>query len=216
MLNENPGLDVGVHLTLTSEWETIKWGPLTNAPSLVDENGHFFPMVWPDDVYPPDRALGTSDWKLDEIEQELRAQIELTLEHIPHCSHVTPHMAFHEISPQVVRLVFRLAREYDLETNIRFLPLRDVDLFEDAVTAEEKIENAVRILEGLGPGTYQFVDHPGMDTPEMRNVWHVGDEHVAVWRHAVTKAFTSERVKEVILRRKIKLVGYRDLKFWHW
>jgi predicted glycoside hydrolase/deacetylase ChbG (UPF0249 family) len=37
-LEQNPGLDVGVHLTLTSEWENIKWRPLTSYNSLTDEN----------------------------------------------------------------------------------------------------------------------------------------------------------------------------------
>src|SRR5215218_9130764 len=26
LLEENPGLDVGAHLTLTSEWDNVKWG----------------------------------------------------------------------------------------------------------------------------------------------------------------------------------------------
>ena len=45
LLRDNPRLDVGVHLTLTSEWENCKWGPLTEAPSLVDAQGHFYPMT---------------------------------------------------------------------------------------------------------------------------------------------------------------------------
>ena len=53
MLRENPGYDVGVHLTLTSEWENYKWGPLTQAPSLVDEQGHFFPMTSQRPDFPP-------------------------------------------------------------------------------------------------------------------------------------------------------------------
>ena len=47
MLKENPGLDVGIHLALTSEWENVKWRPLTHCPSLVDENGYFYPMMGP-------------------------------------------------------------------------------------------------------------------------------------------------------------------------
>jgi len=42
MLNENPGLDVGVHLVLNSEWDTFKWRPLTHVPGLVDSAGYFF------------------------------------------------------------------------------------------------------------------------------------------------------------------------------
>lgn len=46
LLKENPGLDVGIHLVLNSEWAAMKWRPLTCAPSLVDSNGYFYPMVW--------------------------------------------------------------------------------------------------------------------------------------------------------------------------
>jgi len=50
MLNENPGLDVGIHLVLTSEWENYKWRPLTHAPSLTDADGYFYPRVFPLDA----------------------------------------------------------------------------------------------------------------------------------------------------------------------
>jgi len=43
LLNENPFIDVGVHLVLTSEWTNCKWRPLTIAPSLTDEYGYFYP-----------------------------------------------------------------------------------------------------------------------------------------------------------------------------
>jgi predicted glycoside hydrolase/deacetylase ChbG (UPF0249 family) len=57
MLKENPGLDAGVHLTITSEWENVKWGPLTDCPSLVDENGYFYPMMGPNKAYPGQSVL---------------------------------------------------------------------------------------------------------------------------------------------------------------
>ena len=43
LLKENPGLDVGVHLALTSEWENVKWRPLTQATSIVDARRLFLP-----------------------------------------------------------------------------------------------------------------------------------------------------------------------------
>ncbi|MBQ3250945.1 MAG: ChbG/HpnK family deacetylase, partial [Bacteroidales bacterium] len=52
MLKEKPGLDVGIHLAITSEWENVKWRPLTDCPTLVDENGYFFPMMGPNPAYP--------------------------------------------------------------------------------------------------------------------------------------------------------------------
>ena len=63
--------------------------------------------------------------------------------------------------------------------------------------------------------TWQFIDHPGMIVPDVKAAWHIGAENDAAYRDAVTKTFTSEKIKEVIRRRKIKLIGYNDLKFWH-
>jgi len=69
---------------------------------------------------------------------------------------------------------------------------------------------AVKMLEET-PGLWLFVEHPGMDTPEMRAIGHQGYRHVAADRDAVTKTFTSEKVKQVIKSRRIKLLSYGDL-----
>src|SRR5262249_13094253 len=76
LLKENPGLDVGVHLALTSEWDRVKWRPLTDAPSLVDADGYFRPMTKQHPDFPPDTGFVDSNPNLGEVERELRAQIE--------------------------------------------------------------------------------------------------------------------------------------------
>ena len=93
MLKENPGLDVGVHLAITSEWENVKWRPLTDCPSLVDENGYFFPMMGPNPAYPGQSVMeNASKFDIKEIEKEFRAQIELALKNIPQITHISGHM----------------------------------------------------------------------------------------------------------------------------
>src|SRR5262245_47870094 len=52
MEKENLGVDVGVHLALTAEWDNVKWRPLTHCPSLADADGFFYPMVRPNKNYP--------------------------------------------------------------------------------------------------------------------------------------------------------------------
>ena len=47
LLAAEPGLEVGIHLALTSEWTLVKWRPLTQAPSLIDAHGYFYPLVRP-------------------------------------------------------------------------------------------------------------------------------------------------------------------------
>ena len=118
MLREQPDLDVGIHLALTSEWTNMKWRPLSDVPSLVDADGYFYPMVWQNDNFPSNTSIQKSDWRLDEIEKELRAQIELALKHVPHISHMGGHMGFSGLDPKIGELMDNLAKEYDLEIDL--------------------------------------------------------------------------------------------------
>ena len=211
LLRENPGLDVGLHLALTSEWDTVKWRPLTTSPSLVEEGGWFYPMIWPNENYGKERALEEQPWKLGEIEGELRAQIELTKREIPHVSHLSGHMGFASIGEEVGALVKRLALEYDVAIDPREHDVRFLRWDGPKGTPAEKVETFARMLESLGPGTWVFVDHPAFDGPEMRAVRHVGYEDVAVDRQGVVEAWTSPKVKEIVERRRIELIGYKDL-----
>lgn len=210
LLNENPGYDVGIHLTLTSEWSSVKWRPLTHCPSLVDEDGYFFPMVWKNPNFPAGSSISESDWKLEEMEQELRAQIELSLKHLPHISHLSSHMGFTSLDPKIGEVVNKLAKEYKLEVNTEGLQRfpgwgRDVPM-------EQRIDKFCENLEKLTPGRYLFVEHPAKDTEEMKTVGHVGYENVGLDRDWVTRVFTSEKVKQTIKKKGIQLISYKDLK----
>jgi hypothetical protein len=66
-LNAIPSLDVGFHLTLSSEWDNVKWRPVSDAPSLRDASGYFFPMIHRNTNY-PGRALVEQPWKLADVE----------------------------------------------------------------------------------------------------------------------------------------------------
>ena len=211
LLKENPGVDVGVHLAITSEWENIKWRPLTEAASIKDSNGYFFPMVQPNKNY-PGQSLKENNWNISDIEKEFRAQIELALKLIPRISHVSSHMWCTELSPEVAAMTRRLAKEYKI----------DIDLDENGViysgydgpsgTSEEKIASFLKGLEKLKPGkTYWFIDHPGFDNEELKAVYHIGYEKVAEDRQGVTNLFTSDKVKAYIKNKNIVLIGYRDL-----
>jgi predicted glycoside hydrolase/deacetylase ChbG (UPF0249 family) len=211
LLRENPGLDVGLHLALTSEWDNVKWRPLTPAPSLVGRDGTFHPMIWPHPHYGKERALREQPWKLDEIERELRAQVELAKREVPQLSHLSDHMGFQALGPDVAALVRRLAAEYELDIDPGALGVRSVGWYGNPQAPADKVASFTRLVEELGPGTWLFVDHPALDTPEMRATGHVGYEQVAVDRQGVTDAWTSPAVKEIVRRRGIELIGYRDL-----
>ena len=90
--------------------------------------------------------------------------------------------------------------------------MRGIGRFGDAKTAGERIDRFVELLEKLKPGTYLFVEHPGLGTAEMSAIGHVGYENVAEDRDAVTEVFVSDKVKKAIKRLGIKLISYADLK----
>ncbi len=212
MLNENPGLDVGVHITLTSEWENVKWKPLTPAPGITDENGFFFPVIWPGDRVPENQSLKGSDWTPEEIEAEMRAQIEMAINHIPRVSHLSCHMGCAGWDKEVGAIFNKLAKEYQLDINTGDYGVERFPRAEKAETSEERIENFIRGLKKLEKGkTYLFVEHPALESMEMSAVGHEGYENVNEDRQMVTELFTSKKVMKVIEERGIQLISYADL-----
>ncbi len=216
LLRENPGVDVGLHMTFTSEWDNVKWRPLTHCPSLCDENGYFLPMMSPNKAYP---GLAIMENKIDlgELEREARAQIELALKNIPQISHVTGHMGATGFSAEVIELMMKLGEEYDLPmvcvpgASERY-NFEGVWYDGPKTTPAEKEASFIAMLQKLEPGkTYMFIDHPALDNEEMQTVSHIGYEDVALDRQGVTDMFTSPRVKEVIAERGIELIGYNDI-----
>mgnify|MGYP002276930391 CR=1 FL=1 len=212
LLKNYPDYDVGIHLSLTSEWENMKWRPVSHAPSLVDENGYFYPTFWAGDNFPKEKTLTHNNWKAEDVEKELRAQIELAMKHIPNISHVSFHMGGNHADPTFGEIFNKLANEYGLMSSLEEFGVKRFDGFKGARDAGSKINNFLEALENVTPGKYLFVEHPGYDTPELRALHHKGYEDVAIDRDGVTKAWTDERVKAVIERRGIRLINYSDLK----
>ncbi len=211
LLKENPDLDVGVHLALTSEWERVKWGPLTDGPSLVDADGYFRPMTKQQPDFPPNTGFVDATPNLAEVERELRAQIETARRHLgKRVSHVSSHMGAARATPELVALTSRLAAEYGL--SVDDAGLKSAGSFGTSTsTSAEREQALVDLIEKLRPGQWLLVEHPALDTPEMLSIGHKGYENVAAHRAAVTSAFISPKVREAIARRKIALVSYADV-----
>lgn len=213
MLKENPGLDVGVHLAITSEWENVKWRPLTDCPSLVDENGYFFPMMGPNAAYPGQSVMENIEkFDIKEIEKEFRAQIELALKNIPNVTHISGHMMSTAINKDVAEMVKRLSEEYGLPSIDRMDSGKQygfgyLSYAGPKATASEKIASLVKAVEKTEPGKkYIFIDHPAYDDSEMQTVMHVGYEDVAVDRQGVTDLLKSPELKAAIEAKGAKVI----------
>ncbi|HMJ68748.1 MAG TPA: polysaccharide deacetylase family protein [Cyclobacteriaceae bacterium] len=211
LLKENPQIDVGIHLALTSEWDNVKWRPMTDCPSLRTPDGYFYPMVFPNPNYPK-MSIKENNWKIEDVEKELRAQIETALRHIPGISHISSHMGCTALSDEVRALEKKLAKEYKIDIDLKELGIGYVGYDGPKTTSAEKISAVIKMLGKLEKGkTYLFVEHPGFDNDELKAVSHIGYENVAADRQGVTDVFTSDAVKKEIKRLGIQLVSYKEV-----
>lgn len=212
MLAKYPDADVGIHLAITSEWDNMKWRPLTPCGSLTDEDGYFYPMVWSNKNY-PGQAIKDHPVRIEEIEREFRVQIELGMKKIPQISHISGHMGCSHLNEAVKAMTAKLAKEYGIDIDPAAHNVLPARYDGPHKTSEEKIDSFIRMLGKLEKGkTYLFVDHPGIDSPELRAIHHVGYEDVALDRQGVTDTWTSEKVKAAIREYGIELISYKDLR----
>ncbi|MGB9906049.1 MAG: ChbG/HpnK family deacetylase [Candidatus Saccharicenans sp.] len=205
---ENPRWSVGVHLCVNAEWKDYRWRPILPynlVPSLVDQDGYFFPTA---------AAFLNNGPRVEELEKELRAQVERALARGLKPDYLDTHMDSLETRDEFRAVVRKLAREYGLPISGECGEDREFfDIY--AVRPELKEKVLIEKLQTARPGLYLLVVHPGLDTPEERAIVDLnpdGLKDVYKYRAAEVKAITSRKVKKVIASRNIKLLSYRDLR----
>lgn len=209
LLNENPRLDVGIHLVLNSEWTYYRWRPLTSGKTIRDADGYFYPLVWGDSLKSLQKAIVDTS----EVEAELRAQIETALKNIPHISHVTQHMSFGSLDQytgtRYNSIVKGLAKEYSLkyESYSEDEKVKGIR-FENTGTFQQRKESLIKAIRSTTQGDYMLVEHPAINDFDTRGM----DGTVAIDRHAVYLLFKDPEIKALILEKKIELITYKDLK----
>ncbi|HEX5615330.1 MAG TPA: polysaccharide deacetylase family protein [Acidimicrobiia bacterium] len=207
------GEDVGVHLTLNSEWETYRWGPITHSPSLLDGDGGF-PRTLED-------AWDHND--LDEVRKECRAQVERAIYWGFDVSHLDSHMGTLQLRADFFDVYLELAVEFGLplrmapaaaERMIGF-PYRRLAADEGVVFTDQFLLCPVgarrtieRALFELRPGVTEVYVHPAVDTDELR-ASHP-DWASRVEDHAFVARDSS--LPDLIDRAGAVLIGYRELR----
>ncbi|MDG4799946.1 ChbG/HpnK family deacetylase [Micromonospora sp. WMMD980] len=148
-------VDVGVHLTLTSEWVTPRWRPVLpphEVPSLVDDEGYLLPD--PHDLF----ARGIS---VDEAVAEARAQVAVARQAGLEPSYLDEHMGVGWL-PTLRDALEALCWASDLIPAERYPYLPDAG------------EPFATRISGAPSGVHVLVTHPGHDEPELRRV-HLRD-----------------------------------------
>jgi len=204
LLKKYPNVSVGIHLTLNSEWRLYRWGPVTGAkavPSLVDSLGLFFPTR---------NALFGNNPKLDEIEKELRAQIDKALNAGLKIDYVDYHMGTAVSTPETRAIVEKLANEYKLAISRYFN--EDEALGWYLAAPPNKLDSMmVSLKKKQGESPKLMVCHIGLETPEMNALEDVnpnGPKEMSKHRNGELNALTSPKFQKLIHDPKYRLVNY--------
>jgi chitin disaccharide deacetylase len=217
----HPDADLGLHLTLTAEWKTYRWGPVASrntVPSLLDPSGYLWPEVEP----------AVRNIKTEEAEREIRAQIERAIAMGIHPTHLDSHMGTLFARPDLFAVYVKVAREYKLP----FLAVRTADapkellsmlterdfLLDSLVIADPSVNPAnwkafyTNAIKNLKPGLAEIIVHLGHDDAEMQAVMVDHPDYGAAWRQRDYDAVTSPAFKKSLEDNHVVLIQWRDLK----
>ena len=216
----NPNADLGLHLTLTSEWKTYRWGgiaPRDQVPSLYE----------PDGTLPNGTETIARRARLDEVERELRAQIDRAYALGIRPTHVDSHMGALFETPELFGIYAKVARSYKLP----FLPfiggpsaanlavLTPNDIVPDAAimafqagTLEERRTYYLDVIRNLKPGLTWLGVHLGYDDAELRAVTVGYDAWGARWRQQDYDVLTSAEFRQALKDNDVVLVTWREIQ----
>ena len=216
----HPNADLGLHLTLNSEWNTYRWGglaPRDQTSSLHD----------PDGTFPREPDVMAKRAKLDEVEKELRAQIDRAYAIGIKPTHVDSHMAALYGTPDLFRTYAKVARSYKLPF-LHFIggadpeivkTLQPSDIVADAVimrlqkgSIEEWRKFYLDAIRDMKPGLTVILVHLGYDDAELRAVTTGWDSWGADWRQRDYDVLTSAEFRQALKDNKVVMVTWRDVQ----
>ena len=224
-----PKADVGVHLTLTSEWKTWRWGPLAEpgkVPGLVDPDGKLWRSV-------QQVVMNASP---EEVETEIRAQIEKMLALGYNPTHIDTHMGTLYGSPEFLRVFLKVAEEYKIPANAIDLSNPKVAGFYKAEgypvsqevidmltgynlprldnfgsvpkgnTYEEVKQNFFKLVNSLDAGITEIIFHPSFETENLKTI--TGSWQQRVWE---AEMFADPEVIGFLKDNDIVLTTWREV-----
>ncbi|MCG6189341.1 polysaccharide deacetylase family protein [Maribellus maritimus] len=226
---KHPKADIGVHLTLTSEWKNYRWGPVSKSskvPGLVDPDGKFWHEV-------PDVVMHAS---AEEVKTEIRAQIDKMIKMGYQPSHIDTHMGTLYGSAEYVKVFLETAEDYNIPANAIDLSDKEVRAFyqkagypitnevvdllseyklpkldnfgsvPEGKTYEEKRDNFFQLVKSLKPGLTEIIFHPSIETENLKSITNSWQQRV--WE---AEMFSDPRVIQFFQDNDIVLTTWTEI-----
>ena len=217
----HPNADLGLHLTLTSEWKNYRWGPVEpkdSVSSLLDPSGYLWPETGP----------AAQNIKAEEAEREIRAQLDRAIAAGIHPTHLDSHMGVLFARPDLFAVLVKVAHDYHLP----FLAVRVADerakllsllsqndaIVDSIVMANPTVHGGEwkefygKAMKNLKPGLSEMIVHLGHDDAELQAVTIDHPDFGSAWRQRDYDFVTSLEFKKVLEENHIVLIKWRDLQ----
>lgn len=217
----HPDADLGLHLTLTSEWKIYRWGPVESkdkVASLLDPSSYLWPETGP----------AVQNLKAEDAEREIRAQIERSLAAGIHPTHLDSHMGVLFARPDLFAVLVKVAHDYHLpflavkvaDERAKLLsllsekdPIVDsIVMANPAVHADQWKDFYANAIKNLKPGLSEMIVHLGHDDSELQAVTVDHPDFGSAWRQRDYDFVTSPEFKKTLEGNHIVLIKWRDLQ----
>ncbi|MBQ4914232.1 polysaccharide deacetylase family protein [Maribacter sp. MMG018] len=221
---DNMRFDYGVHLTLTCEWQHYRFGPVLpvdEVPSLVDDHGFFFKK----------REQLRKNAKVEDVEKELRAQIDRAIEFGLKPTHLDSHMYSVGADPRFFEVYKKLGSEYKMPVmiNPQLMQMVGLDVRANIDTHDfvvDKVHYAVYdyfesgnmkqyysgVFNDLVNGLNIVLIHPAFNDEEMKGITVNHPNFGAEWRQLDYESFTDPENMAKLKEHNIQLVTWRDVR----
>ena len=219
---KNPEFCIGLHLTLTAEWKHLKWRGLADqsgTSGLYDDQDYFYSSV------PPVIANAT----VEEVEKEIRAQIDKAISSGLNPSHLDSHMGTLFAKEEFTTLLIRLGEEYKIPVFLPAQLLAGYPNLKDKLTENSVITNTVIMnndklekeaafkfydeqISNLPPGLNELIVHLGKDNEELQATCIAHPAFGASWRQHDLDYILSPHLKTLLEDNEIKLVSWKEIQ----
>jgi predicted glycoside hydrolase/deacetylase ChbG (UPF0249 family) len=218
----HPGLDLGLHLTLTAEWNDYRWGsvlPADRVPTLLDSLGFLYATA--------EEAARRMD--PGQAETEIRAQVDRAIAFGVRPTHLDSHMGTLFQTPALFEAYLRVGREYHIPVFIPRDALRaqapqllalvtpqDVVIDHYAIaTPDVRPEDwqafYTRLIQTLQPGVTEIIVHLAYADAEMSAVTVDHPDYGAAWRQRDFDVVTSAWLSSLLKQHEVHLVTWRQI-----
>jgi len=206
ILNQHPGVGVGIHLTLNAEWKNYRWGPVSGeeaVPTLVDSNGYFFPSR---------TKLFANNPNIKEIEKEFRAQIQRALKSGLEIDYLDDHMGVAIETEELKSLVEKLSKEYGFGLSGYFGEKFSNITYHTEL--DDKTDSLLNHVDNIMPGLNVQVVHIGYDDPEMQALIDLnsyGVKSISQHRREELRSILNPELRKLLKEKNVTLITYKEL-----